>query len=643
MRSIPAPGVYWGSYPERSQPRSGTGWQWGNGRYHKLLASAKSNLPACRALTATGFVHHVEELRAHLAKEGLTDQLAAKSLATVSEAIRRTSGLEVFDTQLFAAAIILDNKLAEMATGEGKTLVALLTAATGALAGIPVHVLTANDYLVSRDAARLSPIYALLGLSVGTVTQGMEDTERRIAYASAITYVTAKELVFDYLRDSLRLGSRRSDLARRAHALDEASEAPVLRGLCMAVLDEADSLLIDEAQMPLVLSRLDDDPATRSFHWQALALADQLREGEDFTRESSGVPPQLTEQGRERLTELIAPLGGRWRSKSMREETIGIALAARHFYQKDRHYLVRDGKIEIIDEITGRTAVGRVWSRGLHTLVEIKEGCKPTPATRTLAQITYQRFFPRYLRLGGLSGTLTEARSELREIYSLAVVKVALRTPSARQTFPPRIFPDQTSLWAAATIRISAIQHSGRPVLIGTSSVADSEALSQQLRLAGIEHQVLNARFDEQEAHIVARAGQAGQVTVTTNIAGRGTDIELGPGVAAAGGLHVLSCQHNTSRRIDRQLQGRCARQGDPGSTEVWIAHPELPHAILAWLGKIGSNRKNEAWSLTDYMVSLWLAWLQKKYANRERHARRLMLQADRAWIQGLSFRGMGE
>jgi preprotein translocase subunit SecA len=340
---------------------------------------------------------------------------------------------------------------------------------------------------------------------------------------------------------------------------------------------------------------------------------------------------------------MSAALGGRWHSWRIREDIVSLALAARHCYQRNRHYLVRDGKVEIIDEATGRAAPRRVWSRGLHNLVEIKEGCKPTPATRTIAQITYQRFFPRYLRLGGMSGTLSEARGELREIYGLSVQPVALRTPCIRKVLPTRLFVDQAALWTAVAGRIAAIQDSGRPVLVGTGSVAESEALSSRLRQAGIEHRVLNACLDREEALIVAQAGQPGQITVTTNMAGRGTDIALAPGVAAAGGLHVLCCQHNASRRIDRQLQGRSARQGDPGSTETWLALNEESGPSLIRLGNFKRHQQNQEILLPQPLLRTWLAWQQDRRAARERRARRLMLQADRAWEQGLSFRGKGE
>jgi preprotein translocase subunit SecA len=634
MAALPTPGIFWGSYPERSSAQAIPRQTLGPAAYRRQVAACRQLQEVLQRLDDATFAEHVRSLRCRLARHGLTADSIAEGLAASGEAARRYLGLTPYDSQLFAACAILDNRLAEMATGEGKTLAALLAAATGALAGIPVHVLSANDYLVTRDTERLTPAYAGLGLSVGAVTPALNEEDRRAAYGCAVTYVTARELAFDYLRDGLRSGGRASDLARRARALEGDSRPPLLRGLCMAVLDEADSLLIDEALMPLILSRQDDDPATRGFLWQALMLADRLQAGRDFLLRY-GENPELTESGRRQLATLAEVLGGRWRSGRLREDTVGLALSARHRFRRDRDYLVRDGKVEIVDATTGRTAPGRVWSRGLHTLIELKEGCKPSPVTRTLAQITYQRLFPRYLRLGGMSGTLREARGELRQVYQLPVVRVPLRTPSRRRYLPPRLFADHDSLWRAVTSRVAELHADGRPVLIGTASVGESEALSLRLAAAGIAHQVLNARFDQEEAAMVARAGQPGQVTVSTNMAGRGTDIELGPGVAAAGGLHVLCCQHEATAAIERQLQGRCARQGDPGSTETWLALDEPGRRL--WRQQQGEIR------LPAPLLKAWIHYQQTRRAAGQRHTRYQMLLADREWERGLAFRGRGE
>ena len=575
------------------------------------------------------------------------DSLLPEAFATVREASRRVNNMRHYDVQLIGGMVLHRGAIAEMKTGEGKTLAAALAAAVGALAGIPVHVLTANDYLVARDAEYLSTLYAALGLRVAAVLGPMNEGQRRVAYGAPICYVTAHELVFDYLRDSQRRGFCGSDLQRRAAALQpDNSGQPLLRGLCMALVDEADSLLIDEAMMPLILSRQVNDSAARAHAWQAWMLAGTLTRDRDFRLDAQHLRVDFTAAGRTSLAELVAPLGGRWRSVRWREEMVGTALAALHAYRRDVHYLVRDGKVEIVDEVSGRAAPGRVWSRGLHTFVELKEACRPSPATETLAQITYQRFFPRYHRLGGMSGTLREARGELREVYGLDVVCVPSRMKNSRKALPCRVYGSGSALWDAVTRRAMDLSRAGRPVLIGTASVAESEALAARLEKAGIAHAVLNARYDAEEAAIVARAGEAGRVTVATNMAGRGTDIPLTRAVAEAGGLHVICCQYNGSRRIDRQLEGRSARQGDPGSVETWISLQtprvgEVP--LLGWLGRRVALAEDASLALPPGGLRRVLRWQQWWMAHRDRRVRRAMLEADRNWEQGLSFGGRGE
>jgi preprotein translocase subunit SecA len=478
-----------------------------------------------------------------------------------------------------------------MATGEGKTLTVALAAAVGALAGLPVHAITANDYLVTRDADKLRPLYAALGLSVGCVVQADERPARAAAYRCDIAYVTAKELVFDYLRDG--------------QAGQDPGAARVLRGLCMAIVDEADAILLDEARVPLILSQPADMGDALRHARQALRFAEALEAGLHFELDAEALAARLTERGRDRLARatasadaladasvaaasgsagpIYADLSPVWRNRLHREHAVCTALAALHLYRRERHYLVRDGRVQLIDETTGRIAEGRAWSNGLQQLVELKEGVAPSPEFATVAQITYQRFFPRYFRLGGLSGTLDDARAELLARYGLSVRPVPLRRPCRRRVAPTRLLPDHPSLWVAVARRVQMLHRRGRPVLVATDSVAEAQALADHLQRAGLPHVVLHARSagaeGAQEAEVVARAGQRGAITVATNMAGRGTDIALGEGVAALGGLHVLSCQLNPARRIDRQLAGRAARQGDPGSVETWLS---LDSALLA-------------------------------------------------------------
>lgn len=650
MRSLelqaPLPGLVWGAYPERSAPARRR-WPWQRANYRRQLAQVEALSVAWRDLDETTFRQRLRGVQARLGRDGLSGEAMLDALAAGVESARRSLGFTVYHTQIHAALTLLDNRLAELATGEGKTLAAALAAAVGALAGLPVHVLTANDYLVQRDATELAQFFDFLGLRVDFVVGAMDESRRRQAYRASVCYVTARELVFDYLRDGQRRRFVRHDLQRRAATLgsDEAAQ-PLLRGLCMAVVDEADSLLIDEAMMPLVLSRHTADSGARALLWQAWALSAGLRDGADFLIDKSAARVVLSESGQTRVAQASAPLGGRWRSRRLREELVALALTARHVYRRDVHYLVRQDTVEIIDEITGRAAPGRVWSKGLHTLVEIKEGCRLSPGTETLAQITFQRFFPRYHRLCGMSGTLHEARAELREVYGLDVVAIPSRLPCLRKALPSRIYRERQALWAQVAQRVVELTKAGRPVLIGTSSVEESEALSAQLAALGVEHGVLNARFDGEEAALVAKAGAPGRVTVATNMAGRGTDIPLVDSVAAAGGLHVMCCQFNGSRRIDRQLEGRAARQGQPGSVERWVCLTTPRIKEMGWLNRVAGQWRTEASgavALPAWAVDWVLGLQQWRIAHHERRLRRALWHSDREWERGLSFGGPGE
>jgi len=624
---LPFPGVLWGRYPE--QRPSVQAWL-PEGRYRRKFVPAASPI---RADAGPAFATRLARLRAGLARRQLTDALIAESFALIAECFERELGMTPFETQFVAARILLDNRLAEMATGEGKSIAAVIAAATAALAGVPVHVITANDYLAARDAAAMRAVYAALGLRVGVVTQELDAGQRRAAYACDITYCTAKELVFDYLRDSLSRRGRGSELEQRAARLETlagaAQDAPlVLRGLCMAIIDEADSILIDEAKVPLILSQAHGNPGQRGFYEYALRVAGTLAAGLDYRFEPERHAAQLTPAGRAKL----GPEGGGARNWRHREESVCLALAALHKLQRDRDYLVRDGRVLIIEPTTGRIAPGRAWSQGLQQLVELKEGCAPSAQPVTVAQITYQRFFPRYLRLAGLSGTATEARAELRAVYGLDVVRVPLRTPSRRVLLAPRLYVRSDARWDAVVARAAQLQRDGRPVLIGTGSVGESEQLSRRLEAAAVSHVVLNARHDAHEARIIAEAGRQGRVTVATNMAGRGTDIALGPGVAERGGLHVLLCQHNASRRIDRQFLGRCARRGEPGSGEILLAFDALPVPAwaIAWLQRVWRTPQ----AVLPHWPARWMVAIAAWLEDRRHRAQRRALCAEDAEIE---------
>ncbi|MBC7469833.1 MAG: hypothetical protein H7322_10950 [Ramlibacter sp.] len=578
----PFPGVVWGDYPERSlhgtparrpSPLS-------RRRLHRFVDAA-AGLPL---LSTAGLPQRLQALRL-LPADG--DDWLLEAFGIAQSALAQALGFQPHRQQLLAARVLLDNRLVEMATGEGKTAAIALAAAVAALGRTPVHVITANDYLAQRDAEQLRPFFTLLGLRVDCVTQQLLAADRRHAYGCDVTYCTAKELAFDYLRDGLARTADLSALEQRARRLETArpSEPPVLRGLCMAIIDEADTVLIDEARMPLVLSQGGGALPEAQFHRGALALARRLQEGADFRRSADGRRIELTAAGAQRLAQWPAASHPLYGHRAHRQAALELALTALLVLRRDHDYVVREGQVQLIDETTGRAAPGRAWSQGLHQLVELKEGVAATQSNSTVTQITFQRFFPRYLRLAGASGTLAEARGEFKAVYGLGVVVVAPRTPRRVARLPARLFPDSATLWQAVAASATALGAAGRPVLIGTDSVAQSEALSQVLTKGGLEHQVLNARQDSDESQLIAMAGQPGRITVATSMAGRGTDILLAPAVVILGGLHIILCQHNASARIDRQFLGRAGRQDQPGSTQTLLAldFPLLQRWWPAW------------------------------------------------------------
>lgn len=590
------PGVTLGQYPERDHSvknaldaglHSALGMvrRWSLDpvkRGERFVAQVNAVSPGLQHLSAARFKERVVDMRQLLSRAGLNEPRAIETFALVREAAARALGQRHYDTQVLGGWVMLNGMLAEMETGEGKTLTATLTACTAALAGIPVHAITANDYLAQRDAEMMLPVYKLLGLKVIAVTDQVRDpAARQAAYACDIAYCTPKQIAFDYLRDRVAMGPRRGrlDLQLRDLAGQGVDAAPLLlRGLCFAIVDEADSVLVDDAKTPLILSRELDNPIAEDTYIKALDIVSQLEEGRDYRINSQYHDAELTAAGSSRMTELAAGLSEPWTRQREAVSLATQALRALHCFRKDCDYLVRDGEVQIIDGNTGRVMPDHSWELGLHQMIEASEGCEITGERETLARISYQRFFRRYLHLSGMTGTAKEVAGELWSVYGLEVVKVPTFRPVRRIAGADRTFATAEQKWQAIARRVRAVQQAGRPVLVGTSSVEDSEQLSRVLNEAAIAHTVLNARQDQQEAEIVARAGQAGVVTVATNMAGRGTDIKLQPDVTEQGGLHVIAADRNEARRIDRQLFGRCARQGDPGSFEAILS---LEDALL--------------------------------------------------------------
>ena len=529
-------------------------------------------------------------LRARLRQFGLARRATPRAFALVREAAHRTVGLRAFDVQVMGAAALLDGRIAEMETGEGKTLTGCVAAATAGLAGEAVHVITVNDYLAERDAAWMAPVYGFLGLTVGRIVHGMEPDERRRAYAADVTYCANKEVAFDYLRDRLVLGARPGNLHLKVELLsgeDSRTRRLLLRGLRFAIVDEADSVLIDEARTPLVLSGQGKDFDEAAMAREALAIAEGLTPGDDYRVETAERRVELSDHGKARLDGIGEARGGGWSNVVLREEMVRNAIAAQRLFRRDEHYLVRDGAVQIIDEYTGRIMADRSWAAGLHQLIEAKEGCPLTPRKVTLAQMTYQRFFRRYRHLSGMTGTASEVAGELWSVYRLPVVTIPTNRPVRRHWRRDRVERTAAEKWRRIAERVAALQAAGRPVLVGTRSVGASEEASRHLTAAGIAHRVLSAAQDADEARIVAEAGEPGRVTIATNMAGRGTDIKISPEVAAAGGLHVIISERHDAKRIDRQLAGRCGRQGDPGSVEAVLS---LEDSLLDWVrnGMVG-------------------------------------------------------
>ena len=585
----PRPGSMLGAYPQRADLRLGgldraMAVAFGLGRRavdrvplgrRRFVARVRAEEAALAALDGPAFAAALADLRRDLRLSGLRDPHVARAFAAVRLCAGRVLDMRHFDVQLIGGRVLLDGRIAEMDTGEGKTLTATLAAATAAMAGIPTHVVTVNDFLAARDAGTMSPLYAALGLRTGLVQQDDDPDRRRAAYACDICYVTNKQLAFDYLKDGLILAREQRPLHLRIEGLHAATprlDRVMMRGLCYAIVDEADSCLVDEARTPLVISRAGDMSDMEETFQRAIAVARQLITPRDFVVGQRERKIVLTDLGEAQVRRLSKSWGGVWAAEVHRHELAQQALSALHLYERDKHYIVRDGTIQIVDEYTGRIMGDRKWERGLHQMIEVKEGLEVTGRNETLARISYQRFFRRYLRLSGMTGTARELSGEFWSVYRLLVTRVPRNLPSRRRRHPRRYFAREEMKWRAVAERVAVLHAQGQPVLIGTRSVAASEILSGLLTARGLPHRVLNARQDQSEADIVAGAGEAGQITVATNMAGRGTDIRLSADARRQGGLVVIGTELHDSARIDRQLFGRCGRQGDPGGYQMFVS-----------------------------------------------------------------------
>ncbi|OQB84249.1 MAG: preprotein translocase subunit SecA [Planctomycetes bacterium ADurb.Bin126] len=575
-----------------------------------------------------------------------TDKQVDHAYAVVREVAARQIGLKPFPVQVAGALAIHDGCVAEMATGEGKTLTATLPATVAGWCGRGCHVVTVNDYLAKRDCEWMTRIYEFCGLTAAYIEQKTDLAARRRAYGADITYCTNKEVTADFLRDRLALGKLRglpsALLAKIADGSGSGTDRVVQRGLHFAIIDEADSILIDEAVTPLIISGDAPNEEQVEAFQQAVALADQLRTPGDYRVNERYREVDLTSSGKNRLAQLSGNYGGIWLGRRRREELVVQALTARHFYSLDKQYVVDDGKIVIVDEFTGRLMPDRTWRDGLHQAIEAKERLTVNPPKDTYARVSFQRFFRLYRKLSGMTGTAAEAWREFWQIYHMPTVVIPTNRPCVRRHKADRVFATEDAKWRAVVDEIVTLHRQGRPALVGTRSVRFSEHLSLLLTAKGLEHQVLNAVRHAEEAQIVAAAGQPGKITVATNMAGRGTDIKLGRGVAEAGGLAVLATERHEAGRIDRQLYGRAGRQGDPGSAQAIVClEDELvrrhaPHLTRMLAGRHGKSAREISTATTRHLFDA----AQRKAERMALRQRKGVLRTDDWLDEYLGFAG---
>ena len=561
------------------------------------------------------------ELR-YMSKSGTPlEKILSESFALVREAARRTLGFAHYPVQVVGGIAIFHGHIAEMATGEGKTLTATSPTFLRALPGRGVHVITVNDYLAERDAEEMGAVYRKLGMTTGCILTDMEDDDRRHAYAQDITYGTAKEMGFDFLRDRLKTGAapQQSPWRRQAHLPGEQSEEPVQRGHYFALVDESDSVLIDDAMTPLIIGF----PRSNALAYSSLLkwankLVPHLERWDDYIYEENRRSAFLTDHGCRKV--LFHPKPS-W-LVSFDAERLYVAaekaLVANLAYRLDRDYIIHEDEIVIVDESTGRPMEGRKWQEGLHQAIEAKEDVPITEETVSAAQVTVQNFFRSYEFLGGMTGTAWQSRRELKKVYRTKVTPIPTNRPCIRKGLPFRVFTTLRQKFEAIRDDVIAMRETGRPILVGTPSVRDSECVAVLLREAGVPHEVINARATSREAEIVGQAGQPGKVTIATNMAGRGTDIKLTDEAKAAGGLHVIATAMHTSKRIDRQLVGRAARQGDPGSFQFYLS---LEDDLLQSLSDFSVARLNKKLAkIDDREISrVWVPRFRRAQGKLER------------------------
>ena len=567
-----------------------------------------------KKLSDSSLANKTNEFKARLAKGETLDDILPEAFAVIREASRRVLGMRHFDTQLIGGIILHRGNIAEMCTGEGKTLVATAPVYLNALDGKGVHVITVNDYLAKRDSEWMGQVYKFLGLSVGLIIHDLDFNQRKIAYNSDITYGTNNEFGFDYLRDNM------------VTSLDQMVQRP----LHYCLIDEVDSILIDEARTPLIIS----GPGQKSTdaYYTVAKLVPQLKKEEDYTIDEKQKTVAPTEAGVAKMEKLLH-VENLYDAENLELNHLFVqALRAQTMMTRDKDYVVKDGEVVIVDEFTGRLMYGRRYSDGLHQAIEAKEGLEVQRESQTLATITFQNYFLMYDKLAGMTGTAKTEEQEFIKIYGLPVLQVPTNKPIQRKDLPDVIFKNKRGKYKAVVREVERRHATGQPMLIGTTSIEQSEELSHMLDQANIPHSVLNAKYHEREAAIVALAGQKGAVTIATNMAGRGTDISLGEGVAELGGLAIIGTERHESRRIDNQLRGRAGRQGDPGSSQFFLS---LEDDLLRIFG--GDNIKSfmekmgleEDEPINSRMVSNAIQKAQKRVEARNFDIRKYVLEYD--------------
>ncbi len=523
-------------------------------RLRRTVERVNALEPEIEALSDADLRAKTDEFRGRLAAGELLDDLLPEAFAVVREAGKRVLGMRHFDVQIMGGQVLYEGRIAEMKTGEGKTLVATLPVYARALEGRGVHVVTVNDYLARRDAEWMGPLYEFLGLTVGVIQHGLTPPERRAQYACDVTYVTNNEVGFDYLRDNMAW--QMEDLVQRE--------------LYFALVDEVDSILVDEARTPLIISGPSQE--STELYEKFAQIIPRLKKDDDYTVDQKAHAVPITEAGVAKVEKMLGITNLYDQRNIELAHQLNAALKAWNLFHKDQQYIVKDGEVIIVDEFTGRLMHGRRYSDGIHQAIEAKEGIKVRGEDQTLATITFQNLFRLYDHLAGMTGTAKTEEREFRDIYGLDVVVIPTNRPMARKDNSDIVYKSEKAKFDAVVNEIIEEHHKGRPVLVGTRSIEKSELLAAMLRRKGVECNVLNAKYHEQEAEIIKDAGQEGQVTIATNMAGRGTDIKLGPDVARKGGLHIIGTERHESRRIDNQLRGRSGRQGDPGSTRFYVS-----------------------------------------------------------------------